>query len=194
MAIKKYSKVKFTLRKELIIIIAAVVVMIVATILFNLPNKEERFLKSWNEAGSTLTENLLYEEVSFEELEEVIAEDAYVFVLFASSADANSVTVFDTLYSLALNTYELDTVYLVDSEFVLGNDREEDSEFDAELKAIETKFADAEGNTITLDQTPNFWVFRNGKLVAEANQDVIADQANDWSGALIQILNYSKEQ
>ena len=44
MAIKKYSKVKFTLRKELIFILAAVVVLVVATILLNLPNEEDKFL------------------------------------------------------------------------------------------------------------------------------------------------------
>lgn len=194
MAIKKYSKVKFTLRKELILILVAVVLMIVATVLFNLPNKEEKFLKEWTEAGSTLQENLLYEEVSFEELEEIIKEDKNVFVLFASAKDASSVTVFDSVYNFGLNTYELEKVYLVDSEFVLEKDREEDSEFDAELKEIESKFVDAEGNTITLDQNPNLWAFRNGKLVAEADQDLIADKANDWSAAIIQIFNLSEEQ
>lgn len=189
MAIKKYSKVKFTLRKELIIILVAVVVMIVATILFNLPNKEEKFLEKWNAAGSTITENMLYEEVDFEELEELVKANENVFVLFASTADANSVAVFDKVYSMALNTYEIDKVYLVDSEFVVGKDREKDAEFDAELKAIEAKFAG-----ITLDQTPNLWVFRSGKLVAEANQDLIADKSNDWTAAIVQIFSYSTEQ
>ena len=78
MAIKKYSKVKFTLRKELIIIAAAIVVMIVATILFNLPNKEEKFLEKWNTAGSTITENMLYEEVELDELKDVIKANEYV--------------------------------------------------------------------------------------------------------------------
>ena len=189
MAIKKYSKVKFTLRKELIIILVAIAVMITATILLSLPNKEEKFLEKWNAAGSSLTDNMLYEEVDFEELEELVKANENVFVLFASTADTNSVTVFDTVYSLALNAYEIDKVYLVDSEFVVGKDREEDAEFDAELKAIEAKFAG-----ITLDQTPNLWVFRNGALVAEADQDLITDKSNDWTPAIIQIFNYSKEQ
>ena len=33
-----------------------------------------------------------------------------------------------------------------------------------------------------------------GKLVAEADQDLIADKANDWSAAIIQIFNLSEEQ
>ena len=72
MAIKKYSKVKFTLRKELIIILAAIVVLVVATILFNLPNEEEKFLTKWNENGAQITENHLYEEVSFDELKGIL--------------------------------------------------------------------------------------------------------------------------
>ena len=70
MAIKKYSKVKFTLRKELIFILAAIVVLVVATILLNLPNEKEKFIDKWTEAGaSTASETAyeLFEEVSLDE-------------------------------------------------------------------------------------------------------------------------------
>ena len=173
MAIKKYSKVKFTLRKELIIIAAAIVVMIVATILFNLPNKEEKFLEKWNTAGSTITENMLYEEVELDELKDVIKANEYVFVLFATTEDAASVAVFDKVYSLALNTYEMETVYLVDEK-------------------LEESEATALG--VTFDQTTNLCAFKDGKLVAEADQDLVTDKASDWTAAIVQILNYSKEQ
>jgi len=192
MAIKKYSKVKFTLRKELLIILGAVVLMVVATILFNLPNKEEKFLKKWNEAGSTVAEKLVYEETTFEDLENIIKSDEYVFVLFATP-DASCVTVFDSVYNYALTTYEIDTVYLVDSEFVMGKNRDEDKEFDEKLVELEGKFKDAEGNSITLDKTPNIWVFKDGKLVAEADQDLITAEGS-WDAAIISILNYSKLQ
>ena len=71
MAIKKYSKVKFTLRKELIIILAAIVVLLVATILLNLPNEDEKFITKWQEAGAQITENHLYEEISYDEVDVV---------------------------------------------------------------------------------------------------------------------------
>ena len=201
MAIKKYSKVKFTLRKELLFILGAVVLMIVATILFNLPNKEEKFLEKWNNAGSQITENLLYEEITFEELEEKINADEYVFVLFVNPNDSASVTLFDSVYQLAVNTYEIDKVYLVDSEFVMGGeDREEDAEFDSMLSEIETKFkketeTDEDGNpvTITLDQYPNFWVFKNGYLVKEVNQEVVKAEGS-WESEIVQVLNYSKAE
>ena len=201
MAIKKYSKVKFTLRKELLFILGAVVLMVVATILFNLPNKEEKFLKKWNEAGSQLTENLLYEEITFEELEEKINANEYVFVLFVNPSDQTSVTLFDTVYQLAVGQYEIDKVYLVDAEVsMVDKNREEDAEFDAELKAIESKFkketeTDEDGNpvTITLDQYPNFWVFKNGYLVKEVNQDLVEAEGS-WESELRQVLNFSKEK
>lgn len=201
MAIKKYSKVKFTLRKELLFILGAVVLMVVATILFNLPNKEEKFLEKWNTAGSQINENLLYEEISFDDLEEKIKADEYVFVLFVNPGDQTSVTLFDTVYQLAAGQYEIDKVYLVDAEFVMGDkDREEDADFDSELKAIETKFkkqteTDEDGNpvTITLDQYPNFWVFRNGYLVKEVNQDIVTAEGS-WESELRQVLNYSKSE
>ena len=159
MPIKKYSKVKFTLRKELIIIAAAIVVMIVDTILFNLPNKEEKFLEKWNAAGSQITENMLYEDVDFEDLNDVTNVDQYVFVLYASTEDTTSVSVFDSVYSLALNTYELETVYLVDD---------------------------------APEQTTKLCVYKNGTLVAETNEELVTDKANDWTAAIIEVLNYSK--
>lgn len=199
MAIKKYSKVKFTLRKELLFILGAVVLMVVATLLFNLPNKEEKFLDKWNTAGSQITENLLYEEITFEELEGKINSDEYVFVLFVNPNDATSVTLFDTVYQLAVSQYEIDKVYLVDAEFVMvDKDREEDAEFDSELSEIEAKFkkqneTDEDGNpvTITLDQYPNFWVFQNGYLVKEVNQDIVTAEGS-WESELRQVLNFSK--
>jgi hypothetical protein len=186
MALKKYSKVKFTLRKELVLILSAIVLLVVATILLNLPNKEERFLKDWNAAGSTLTENLLYEEVSFDELKDIIKEENKVFVLFATSQDATSVTVFDKVYTLGLNTFELDKVYLVDSTVVLDENGEEDAEYVAELK---TTFGE-----LTLDQTPNLWYFEAGKLAEEANQDIITEKGSDWTSEIIQIFTNSADK
>ena len=70
MAIKKYSKVKFTLRKELVIILASILVLVVATILLNLPNEEEKFLAKWNENGAQVSEGHVYKEFTFDELKE----------------------------------------------------------------------------------------------------------------------------
>ncbi len=193
MAIKKYSKVKFTLRKELIFILAAVVVLVVATILLNLPNKEEKFLSKWQEAGSTITENTLYEEVTFEELSEILngkKENEFTFVYFATPSNANSVTYFDQFVSVA-QTYDVEKIYIVDSAFALEGDREEDSDFDAKLKAIEENFKDAEGNTIQLDSVPNLWVF-NGKLLEKSANDYEVDDAINWNLVLTQMFAYGK--
>ena len=193
MAIKKYSKVKFTLRKELVMILAAIVVLIVATILLNLPTKEEKFVNKWVEAGAQITENELYVEVSFDELEDELSgkqAGEYTFVLFTTPSDADGVTYFNTVISLA-ELYGVEKVYLVDSEFVVGKDREEDSEFDAELKDIEDNFKTEEGTELKLDAVSNFWVF-NGDTLIDCVDNYTANDTPNWGLALVQMLTYAK--
>ena len=194
MAIKKYSKVKFTLRKELIFILAAIVVLVVATILFNLPNKEEKFLSKWQEAGSTITENTLYEEVSFDELREILdgkADNEFTFVFFATPSNQESVSYFDTFVSVA-QTYDVEKIYIVDSAFALEGDREEDADFDAKLKGIEENFKAADGTTtIKLDSVPNLWVF-NGKVLEKSANDYSVDDVINWNLVLTQMFAYGK--
>ena len=194
MAIKKYSKVKFTLRKELIFILAAVVVLVVATILLNLPNEEEKFLSKWQEAGSTITENTLYEEVSFDELRSILdgkENNEYTFVYFATPSDSTSVSYFDTFVSVA-QTYDVEKIYIVDSAFALEGDREEDADFDAKLKGIEENFKAADGTTtIKLDSVPNLWVF-NGKVLEKSANDYSVDDVINWNLVLTQMFAYGK--
>ena len=192
MAIKKYSKVKFTLRKELIIILAAIVVLVVATILFNLPNEEEKFLAKWNENGAQITENHLYEEVSFDELKGILngkGENEKTFVFFATPTDTNSVTYFQKIITYA-ETYDVDKVYIVDSAFVIGGNREEDSDFDKKLSDIEANFKDAKGNTIKLDAACNLWVFNGNQLLDSV--DDYEKSTNQWEHALLGIFSHAK--
>ena len=194
MAIKKYSKVKFTLRKELIIMLAAIVVLVVATILLNLPNEEEKFLSKWQEAGSTMTENTLYEEVSFDELREILngkEQNTYTFVFFATPSNADSVTYFDQFVSVA-QTYDVKKIYIVDSAFALEGDREEDSEFDAELAQYEQNFKAADGETtIDLSFVPNLWVF-NGSVLEDSASDYAVNETINWSLVLTQMFANGK--
>lgn len=189
MAIKKYSKVKFTLRKELIFILAGIVVLLVATILLNLPNEDEKFVKKWQNAGSQITEKTLYTEISFEGLKTVLeSTEGYTFVLFATP-DAGSVTYFDTLISLtSKDDYNVSQVYLVDCAFAVG-DRENDKALNDTLNKYEEMFKNAvEGQEFKLDDTPNFWVFEGTKLVGSA------DKYNDVNAALSQLLTFGAKK
>ena len=183
MAIKKYSKVKFTLRKELIIILSAIVVLVVATILLNLPNEEEKFVTKWTEAGSTIVENRLYEEVSFDGLKDILADkesNEVTFVLFATPSNADSVTQFDAILNKA-TVYGLEKVYLVDEEFDFEDDSKEDE-----------TYTDTEGKSIELESVPNLWVFKGGVLVDSADKYEVSG-AIDWNFALSQLLANAKE-
>ena len=182
MAIKKYSKVKFTLRKELIIILSAIVVLVVATILLNLPNEEEKFVTKWSEAGSSIVENRLYEEISFDGLDDILAgkgANDVTFVLFATPSDTSSVTQFDAVMNQAA-AYDIDKVYLVDEEFDFGEDSEA------------VTFTDAEGNVVELESVPSLWVFKGGVLVGSTDEYEVSG-AIDWNFALAQLLANAKE-
>lgn len=184
MPIKKYSKVKFTLRKELIIILSAIVVMVVATILFNLPTKEEEWLEKWQTAGSTIVENKIFEDIDYEDLGTVINSNEVVYVLFAS-VDSTGASTLD-LVNLCAEYTNVSKVYLVDSSFVAEYDLEDPNQKEAK-EAKEALYKTADGETVSLDYTTNFWVFQNGKLVTEINQDHIK-AAGSWNGPLMQIF------
>ena len=193
MAIKKYSKVKFTLRKELIIILAAIVVLVVATILLNLPNEEEKFLEKWNNAGAQISENRLYEEVTIDELNQILASkkaDETTFVFFATPENADSVTYFSQVVNHA-NTHDVSKVYLVDSAFAIGT-REEGNDLDKQLSEIEAKFKVDEDATFKLDSVPNIWVFKGDVLVETVDDYEEAD--NKWNAALAQLFTYAYKE
>ena len=176
MAIKKYSKVKFTLRKELIFILAAIVLLVVATILLNLPTEEEKFLEKWNAGGSTLTENKLYEEVTFDELSTILdskESGEYTYVLYATPSDSNSVSLFDQIYSIVYNSREyshITKIYVVDS----GADMDKE-----QVKAT------FEG--ISLDTAYNLWLFEGKTIVSSINK--YTDAGLDMNSAIIGMFN-----
>ena len=192
MPIKKYSKVKFTLRKELVIILAVVVVMLVATILLQQPTKKEKFQNAWSTAGVSNAENSVMVSSTFSKLEGTVknSNDELVFVYFATTSNSDSVKYYDVVYSLA-SALEIKTIYLVDAKFATESDRNTDEEFDAKLKEIEAKFTDGT-TTIDLSYVPNLWVFQNGKLVKEINHDKVETEG-DWYAAAFEVLSLAKQ-
>ena len=169
MAIKKYSKVKFTLRKELIIILASIVVLLVATLLLNLPTEEEKFITKWQEAGAQITENHLYEEISYDGLKNLLdgkqaTETTYVFFATPSS---DAATYFTTIISLA-DACDVSKVYIVDSAFIA--DLSED-----QLETKANYFKDEAGEAISLESNLNFWTFKGNVVVESVDKYELAD-------------------
>ena len=192
MPIKKYSKVKFTLRKELIIMAAVIVIMLVASILLGLPTKAEKFQSEWTTAGASYANGELYSSTTFEGLEKKLAKDSgYIYVYFATSSDTDSVKYFDEVYKLA-SGLEVEKVYIIDAKFALEHNREENEDFDKKLTKIEEKFKNASGDTIDLSHTPNLWVFKDGAFLEEIDHDLIETEG-DWNAAALKIFSYAKQ-
>ena len=181
MAIKKYSKVKFTLRKELVFILAAIALLVVATILLNLPSEEEKFLEKWTAGGSTLTENKLYEEVTFDELGTILdskASGEYTYVLYATPSDSNSVSLFDQIYSIVYNSREyshVTKIYVVDSGAEIDKDQ------------VQANFKDNAGEGINLDTAYNLWLFQGKTAVCSINK--YTDCGLGMNEAIINMFN-----
>ena len=176
MAIKKYSKVKFTLRKELIIILASIVVLLVATILFNLPNEEEKFLTKWQESGAQISENHLYTEVStLDELKGILeskSETETTLVFFATPS-SESVGYFQQIITLA-DKCNVEKVYILDSSFVDGKTEEE-------LETLAADFKD-----MNLESNLNFWAFKGTTVIESV--DKYEDTTDKWNVAFAKIF------
>ena len=181
MAIKKYSKVKFTLRKELIFILAGILLLVVGTILFNLPTEEEKTLEKWNNAGSTITDFSLFDEVSFSELNGILdskQSGEYTYVLYASPADANSVTLLDQIHTIVTSSREyshITKIYIVDSSNTTENDF-----------ALEN-FKDTKGESINLETAYNLWLFEGKTIVNSINR--FTDNSLTMDHSIIAMLN-----
>jgi len=178
----KYRQVKFTLKKELIIIVSVLAAMILATILLELPTKEDKFVDKWSEAGASISENTLFVETSFDKLDGIISKNEKVFVLFATT-DENGVSLFGEVMENA-STNNVEKVYIIDSAFAQG-DRDEDADLDAKLDVLEAKYG------INLDTNPNLWYFNNGTLAAELNQTIVDTASGDYCQACYQVMIYN---
>ena len=108
----------------------------------------------------------------------------------SSTSDSTSLSYFDTFVSVA-QTYDVKKIYIVDSEFVIGGDREEDADFNAKLTGIEENFKAADGTTINLDSATNLWLF-NGKVLEKSANDYSVDDVINWNLVLTQMFAYGK--
>ena len=180
----KYRKINFRFTKELIIIACVIVALVVATIILNAPTKADKFLSKWQNAGSSIQSNEIFEEVSQDSLKTKIdKKDGVVVVLFVSTEDSNSVTLFDEVNNHA-SLFEVDKVYVLDGSNYVGN-REENQDVDNKLKEVEAKFG------VTIGQVPSLWLYRNGELKATLNQDLVDEQSGSYEEALKRVLAYN---
>ena len=179
----KYRKIGFRLQKELIIIVAVLLVLLVAAILLNLPTKSEKFVSEWSEAGASIQDDSLFEAVSQKELKKLVEKNDKVFVLFVTSSDSDSVSLVNEVASMASN-FNIDKVYILDSADYLGN-REEDTNLDSKLKELENDLGIKEST-----QAPSLWMFEQHQFARQLNED-LHESTSGYTEPVKQVLVYN---
>ncbi len=180
------NKTKFVLRKELIILVAVLVAMIVTTICLSIPSQQEKRLEEFNNAitaynnanstsYTTLDDDSVIYKTSLKKLDTAIKNTSdgtaenpeFVYVIYGSLTNS---TICQYLSSIDIEAQqrEVEKVYLYTSEKVDNQEDKDDAEFIAELendeKVFNSKVLDGI-EKVDLLNTPALYVFKNGELV-----------------------------
>lgn len=196
------NKVKFKLQPELIVIVACLVIMLVATIIMAVPTKAEKTTTSLNNAIYTYNQNNsssstsgsssssssylpnknVFEEVSHSALVKKIRTEEYVYVIYGQYT-SNS-TIVGNLYNIQTicEDEKISKVYLYDSTWVDTYDDVASESFNNLAKTLQdqidnNKSADVEG--FDLLESPALLVFHNGSMVF--NSQSYDNDSYTWS-------------
>jgi len=130
----KRNRTKFKWTKELVFLIAGIVVLIVAAILINIPTKASIQLDKYNNAittyntnnstsYSTLPSNHVFKETSIKGIDKKKQSDDYTFVFYCSLANATTAEYLSKINSKATEL-EIKTVYLWFADYVEESDED----------------------------------------------------------------------
>lgn len=195
------STTKFVLHKELVILVAILVAMIITAVCLSIPSASEKRLEEMNNAiteyntanntqYSLLEEDNVFRKASLKTIDSAINSSSkgteddpkYVYVLYGSLADSTILEHLSTINTEAKNR-EVKTVYLYSSEKVDKQEDKEDASFLASLKKDEDIFNKEvlEGiDEVDLLNTTALYVYKNGELVFNSTA-IIEDGSYNWN-------------
>ena len=194
------NKVKFKLQPELIIILACLVVMLIATIWMAVPTKAETTTTNLNNAiysynqqnsssssssstsSSYLPTKNVYEEVTHSNLVKKIKNEEYVYVIYGKYTSNTSIV--GNLYNIQTicEDEEIKHVYLYDSTWVDEYDDTDSESFNIVASALEKDFNDNKSQDVSdfdLLKSPTLLVFHNGSMVF--NSQTYENSSYTWS-------------
>lgn len=209
----KRNNTKFVFTKELGILIGVIVAIIVATILLSIPNATDRQIDKYNEAitlfntehstsyATITTDEIVYEDVVFEDMNEVLKGEGVVFVLYGTLSLDTICSNFVTINDEA-ERREVETVYFLSSEYIDSFVDDEEDEFDEENFEVTVKgyeeILNGSSNSKVADgidaielneiKTGALFVYKDGKLVF--NSTSYTDY--NWTQIINQAFQFSK--
>lgn len=181
------KKVTFKWTKELIILIAAIVVLLTVTIILAIPSQDKKNLTKWNDAitayntenstsYSTLGTDVHLKEVGgsdeshFTKARDLANNEGYTYFFYGSLSNATFLEQLSKVNSVAVE-YEIENVYILYATFY--ENAEADEEVDTvSFKQTCDKYEDIlnsgkNGDATEVDLTyyPAIFVFKNNSLI-----------------------------
>lgn len=201
----KRNKTKFVLCKELIILFAILVVMIVTTICLSIPSAESKRLAEFNDAiteyntanstsYSILSDDHVFRMVGLGDIEGRLAdkgseeEPKYTYVLYGTLSNSTVLQYLTTINETAKNR-EVEEVYLYSSSKVDNQEDLDDEDFLTGLHRDEDIFNKdvLEGiEEVDLLKVPALYVYKNGELIFNSTT-LEEDGSYNW----YQIINFA---
>lgn len=208
---------KFHWTKELIFLIAGIVVLIVVAIIVNLPTAQNKLLSELNTAIATYNSNnsteysqlsedtQCYRYISLDELAKKKKNNGYTYVLYGALDNG---TTLQNLSAIASKVYDNDyvqTVYLMTADFVIAansdkNAYDETYEYHEKIEAMERKINDNVADSgeaglktsydIDLEKYPALLVFKNDQLIFNSQAYEADSTQYSWSNYISKAFSY----
>ena len=203
------NRVKFKLTKELIFLLSAIVIIIVAAIVWNLPTnaavqleKYNKAIQTYNTTNSTsynqLTADHVYKEISLNGLKNKKNSDKYTYVWYGVLTDGSYLEQLQTINTTA-KEYEVKTVYLFFATYVdsADTDKRNSVAYRDELKAKEAKLNDKvnqDQDDFDMEIYPTLLVFKSGELIFNSQTYSESDNASEygWKQYINKAFSYEK--
>ncbi len=183
----KRKKVKFKWTKELIILIAALVVLLTVTIILAIPSQDKKNLTKWNDAitayntenstsYSTLGTEVHLKEVGgsdeshFKKARALADTDGYTYFFYGSLANATFLEQLSNINKIAID-YEIENVYLLYATFYEEAQADEETDtvsFKQKCDSYEeilNSGKDGDATDIDLTIYPSLFVYKNNSLI-----------------------------
>ena len=195
---------KFHWTKELIFLIAGIVVLIVVAIIVNLPTAQNKLLSELNTAITTYNSN---NSTSYSTLSEAKKKknSGYTYVLYGSLDNG---TTLENLSSIAAKVYDNDyvsTVYFMKADFVIAANEDKDSysesyEYHEKIEVMESKINDNVADSgeaglktsydLDLETYPALLVFKNDQLIFNSQAYQQDSTQYSWSNYISKAFSY----
>ena len=191
---RRRNKVKFKWNRYLIILIAGIVALSVATIILSIPSKAKRNLNKWNEAistynsenstsYSTITSDNVFTEIDessykkeVKKVKSIAKSSNYTYFWYGSLKNGDYLEQLSAINTLAKD-YEIKTVYLFYATYVTDAEKNEETNTAEYKKTVDSyedilnADKDADVESIDLTSYPALLVYKDGKLIFNSQND-----------------------